>query len=81
MNFKDLITDSRNPDRISHTKLWSNVAHLTATIVFLKEAWAGTLNYDIWLAYLGIVGAQTTVQAFLARDRDFRRDVSEERHE
>lgn len=69
MNIKDLITDDANPDRISHTKLWSNIAHLTATAVFIKQAWANTLDYDIWLIYLGIVGAQGAAMAFLSRGK------------
>ncbi|MGV2866449.1 hypothetical protein [Achromobacter sp. AGC39] len=67
MHIKDLISDDKDPTKLSHTKLWSNVAHAVATIVFVKQAWAGTLDYDIWLIYLGIVGAQGVSQAFLAR--------------
>lgn len=67
MHIKDLLTEESSPDRLSHTKLWSNVAHATATAVFIKQAYMGTLDYTIWLIYLGIVGAQASAQAMLQR--------------
>jgi hypothetical protein len=52
----------------SHTKLWANIAYLSATLVFLR--W-GLLADEIpsgeyWLIYLGIVGAHTTASKWLS---------------
>ena len=66
MTLTDLVTDSQDPSRLSHTKLWSNIAYAAATLVFLLEAWKGTLTSDIWLVYLAVVGAHTTASKFLS---------------
>ncbi len=39
--------------RVSHTKLWSNVAYAIASFKFMEMT---DPNADIWMAYLGIVG-------------------------
>ncbi len=52
--------------RLSHTKIWANVAYLAATIGFIRATWAGTDTYDIWLVYLGVVGGAVTASKFLS---------------
>lgn len=65
MKLKDLITDSAEPDRMSHTKLWANVAYATATVVFALQAYKGSLNADVWLIYLGVVGAHSAASKLI----------------
>jgi hypothetical protein len=52
--------------KLSHTKIWANVAYLAATIGFIRATWTGTATYDIWLAYLGVVGGAVTASKFLS---------------
>lgn len=59
MNMKELVTN--NDGKLSHTKVWSNIAYGTATIVFIYQAYNQTLTADIWLIYLGVVGAHSAV--------------------
>jgi hypothetical protein len=66
MTLSDLVVDSQDPNRISHTKLWSNIAYAAATAVFIVQAWKGTLQPDVWFIYLGIVGTHTTASKFLS---------------
>lgn len=65
MKLTDFITDSQDPTRISHSKVWSNVAYATATFVFILQAWKGTLQTDVWLMYLGIVGAHSAASKLI----------------
>ena len=58
--FSDLFTDERT-GRLSHTKLWPNVANAVATVVFVRAGWQGQLTADIWWAYLACVGGYTAV--------------------
>ena len=62
MKLKDLVTDSAEPDRMSHTKLWANIAYATATVVFAMQSYKGTLDADVWLIYLGV--CQTACKTF-----------------
>lgn len=51
-----LITDA-GTGLLSHTKLWTQVAYLAATLAFLRLVFSDTPpGADIWLIYLGIVG-------------------------
>jgi predicted small integral membrane protein len=61
----DLITDA-GTKRLSHTKLWANVGYAAATAAFLKQAWMGTANADIWWAYLACVAGATTASKYLS---------------
>jgi len=51
MNFKDLVTNESG--KLSHTKVWTNIAYLAATVKFVIDS----SPPDIWLIYLGVVGA------------------------
>ena len=65
MELKDLIKDSATGD-MSHTKLWANIAYASGTAAFLYAAVKGTASGDIWLIYLGVVGASATASKFLS---------------
>ncbi|WP_423197432.1 Holin [Cupriavidus sp. H19C3] len=66
----ELITDERT-GRLSHTKLWPNVANAVATVMFVRTGWLGQLTPEIWWAYLGGVGGYTAVMriALALRER------------
>lgn len=51
MKWQDLFQNSSG--KFSHTKLWTNVAYAAATYKFINDA----VPPDIWLIYLGVVGA------------------------
>ena len=59
-----LFTDSNG--KISHTKVWSNIAYLSATIIFLYYGFKGTLTTEVWFLYLGIVAGHNTASKFLS---------------
>jgi hypothetical protein len=61
----DLVTNERT-GRISHTKVWSNVAYAVATAVVLLQAIADTLDPDMLLIYLAIVGAAEVASKFIS---------------
>jgi hypothetical protein len=64
MNLKELIL---GPDgKISHTKFWSNIAYATGTGVFILQAYKGTLTPDVWLIYMGVVGAHSAVSKMIS---------------
>lgn len=59
MALRDLIAG--NDGKLSHSKLWPNVASAVATGMFIYQGIAHTLTFDIWLAYLGCVGGYSAV--------------------
>lgn len=59
MNFKDLFTDHNG--KLSHTRLWSNIAYGAATVIVLWYAYKLQLSWDMFLSYLGVVGSATAV--------------------
>lgn len=65
MKLSDLVTNPQT-NRLSHTKLWANVACAASTAVFIKQGFAGTLSSDGWLVYLGVVGGYAVAQRWLA---------------
>lgn len=65
MDPKQLITDA-STGHLSHTKLWQNIAYAAATCAFCYMAYAGTATADIWLVYLGAIGASATASKFLS---------------
>lgn len=65
MKLADLIQDA-GTGQLSHTKLWANVAYFAATVAFVKQAWMGTADADIWLIYLGVVGTSTTFSKLIS---------------
>jgi len=62
---RQFITDA-GTGQLSHTKLWANIAYASATGAFLYAVYAGTATADIWLVYLGVVGASATASKYLS---------------
>lgn len=62
---KKLLEIITNPqtNRLSHTRLWANVASLVATIQFIRLT---TSDWQLWLVYLGSVGGYAVASRFLA---------------
>ena len=50
-------------NRLSHTRLWANVASLVATIQFIR---LNTDDWELWLVYLASVGGYAVARKFLA---------------
>jgi hypothetical protein len=65
MMLRDLIVDP-GTGQLSHTKVWSNIAYLTTTAAFGLQAWTGTLDAEIWLIYLGVVGAHGSISKWIS---------------
>ncbi|KUM02284.1 hypothetical protein KIF53_18045 [Chromobacterium subtsugae] len=55
MRLSDLVRGPHSR-RLSHSRLWANVACAAATAMFVVDGWRGTLTPDLWLIYLGVVG-------------------------
>ncbi|KIA80580.1 hypothetical protein QR66_09475 [Chromobacterium piscinae] len=69
MHPADLLCSPRSR-RISHSRLWANVACAAATAMFLRDGWRGALTPDIWLIYLGVVGGYSASLRMIAAYRD-----------
>lgn len=80
MSLKDLITDV-GTGKLSHTKLWSNVANATATGIVIIQALNGTLLVDIFIAYLVFVGTSSLGSKFLSMKFGKNGDISVENTE
>jgi len=65
MRVAELITNPGS-GRLSHTKLWANVACGAATGLFIYQGVAGTLAPEIWLIYLGLVGGYAAALRLIA---------------
>lgn len=67
MRILELITDA-GTGQISHTKLWTNIAYFCATLAFMHVTLFATNPADpeIWLIYLGIVGAHNVASKVLS---------------
>lgn len=76
---KRLLEFFTNPDsgRLSHTRLWANVASFVATVQFVR---LNTDDWELWLVYLGSVGGYAVARKFLA-SRDNRHDIDGEGRE
>lgn len=63
----DLITDCAT-GQLSHTKLWTNIAYLSATLAFLNATLFSDAppESEIWLIYLGVVGAHNVSSKILS---------------
>lgn len=61
---KKLLELFANPttNRLSHTRLWANVASLLATIQFIR---LNTDDWELWLVYLASVGGYAVARKFL----------------
>ena len=63
----ELITDC-GTGQLSHTKLWTHVAYFAATIAFVRVTLFSVdpTNPEIWLIYLGVVGAHNVASKILS---------------
>lgn len=59
MALRDLI--SGNDGKLSHAKLWPNVASAAATAVFTYQGFTHQLTATTWLIYLACVGGYSAV--------------------
>ena len=64
MKFSDLFKDD-GTGRLSHTKLWANVAYLSASIAFCWMSYKGTATSEIWLIYLGVLGINSAASKLI----------------
>lgn len=69
MTLSELFTNPAT-GRLSHSKLWANVACATATGMFVYQGMAGQLTTDTWLVYLGVVGGYSAARSWIATNRD-----------
>lgn len=51
--------------RFSHTKLWGNIANLTATFIMIKLTYMSQLTENYFLIYLGVVASHQVASKFL----------------
>ena len=58
---QDIITNMEG--KVSHSKLWCNIAYLAGTIKFIMIP---APTADIWMAYLGIVGAAALASKYIS---------------
>jgi hypothetical protein len=59
MALRDLITGVDG--KLSHAKLWPNVASAVATGMFVYQGVTRQLTIDTWLVYLGCVGGYSAI--------------------
>lgn len=67
MRLLELITDCTTGN-LSHTKIWANIAYLSATVAFVGETIFSDqqVEPDIWLIYLGVVGGHGALSKFIS---------------
>lgn len=65
MSIRDLFI-SQGSGRLSHTKLWTNIAYLVASAVVLLQAHRGTLQTEMMMVYLAIVGTHGAASKWLS---------------
>ena len=58
---QDIITNVEG--KVSHSKLWCNIAYLAGTIKFIMIP---APTADIWMAYLGIVGGAAIASKYIS---------------
>ncbi len=59
---------SPSTGEVSHTKLWTNIAYLVATIAFIKFNFTENPKdlLDMWLVYLTIIAGNGTLSKFIS---------------
>jgi hypothetical protein len=65
MKLSDLIQDA-GTGMVSHTKVWANIAYATATVAFGYMVYKNTATGEIWMIYLGGIGASATLSKLLS---------------
>lgn len=71
LELSSMFTTKNDPNRISHTRFWSNVAYFVATITFIKLNFTEN-NYivELWLIYLGIIGGNASISKLISMKYD-----------
>ena len=72
MPLRDLIANPRS-QRLSHSKLWANIACAAATGLFVYQGVHDMLLPETWLIYLGLVGGYATALRLIAAWRGRKR--------
>lgn len=74
MGFLDIV---KNPatGKVSHSKLWANIACAAATYKFVA---APEMPSEIWAIYLGIVGGYAVARSFVSVKRQEAENESRE---
>lgn len=63
---KQLI-NANQTDKVSTTKFWYNIACGTSTLIVLWYSWNLVLDFEMMLAYLGLVGGFSAYSKYLMR--------------
>lgn len=63
----ELITDCKTGE-LSHTKIWTHIAYLAATIAFVRITVLTDvpLPAEIWFIYLGVVGGHNVLNKWIS---------------
>lgn len=62
----DLITDP-GTNQLSHTKIWTNIAYLVATIAFVKITFSSDEpDLTLWLLYLCVIGGHSSLSKLIS---------------
>lgn len=63
----ELITDCGTGE-LSHTKIWTHVAYLAATIAFVRITVLTDMSLpaEIWFIYLGVVGGHNVLNKWIS---------------
>ena len=61
MAIEDIVTNVEG--KVSHSKLWCNIAYLAATVKFIMIP---TPPSDIWAIYLGVVGGAALLSKYIS---------------
>lgn len=63
--------------RISHTKVWSNIAYIISSWVIIQLTLDGGISPEYFLMYLGIVASHSAASKWI-NNRAGKHDISEE---
>ena len=69
MRWSELLTHA-DSGRLSHTKLWANIASASSTGMFIYQGIHDTLTSETWLIYLGLVGGYAAALRLIAAWRN-----------
>lgn len=62
---KGMISDA-GTGKVSHTKVWANIAYAVATWVVIRLTIMGKLDFEIFGLYLAVVAASASASKFFA---------------
>lgn len=70
MSLTKQLIRANQTDKISTTKFWYNIACGTSTLIVLWYSWNLVLDFEMMLAYLGLVGGFSAYSKYLMRRGD-----------